>query len=472
MVGAQINHSQIEDYAKKIAEILGEGHFAERETINGQEILRLSEIKQINFFVLKILFERWQEETRNLRSPYFNFRSEKVTKALVAFMNILSQNIEIEKSAFMPLLTTAVQDTLYLTLTPFDHFWADLSQGPDTLSTKNLKAKGKYIKQNKHIYDAFIESVMQAADDKIAKTDALDLLEGLIQDGNLEAEENETIIGGLSKIHPLDIEAIYALPESEEETVEEEAQSDEDLLSDLFDDDTLVDSEEQDEEELQEEQAIESDQESSVEVDDSEKEVDEPLAEEESTQEELIEEEPEPADEGEPEEPTQSNDEEPEPETGLDDDSIEEPASELEPPQEEVQASRKLVRKPLETDETEGDDISDHTDSLNRRYSQEKTTINDQLKDDEKVTIADIHETQPTGKMQESISVNQRYTFINELFNGNAEQYNKAIGDIERCESFDDSVELMIQKYAKKLDWNMNSPEVKDLLKVIFKRYR
>lgn len=474
MVGAQINHSQIEDYAKKLAEILGENHFAEQETINGQEILRLSEIKQINFFVLKILFERWQEETRNLRSPYFNFKSEKVTKALMAFMNILSQNIEIEKSAFMPLLTTAVQDTLYLTLTPFDHFWADLSQGPDTLSTKNLKAKGKYIKQNKHIYDAFIQSVMQAADDKIAKADALDLLEGLIQDGNLEVEENETIIGDLSKIHPLDIEAIYALPESEEETVEEEPQSDEDLLSDLFDEDTLVESEEPDEKEpADEEQSTESEQDSSEEIEETEEEVDEPVAEEESTYEELVDEEPALVEEPEVDEPTQLSDEESEPEVELDDEPIEETAPELEAPrEEETQAPRKLVRKPTETNDAEEDDISDHSDSLNKKYRQEKTTINDQLKDDEKVTIADIHETQPTGKMQESISVNQRYTFINELFGGNAEQYNKAIGDIERCESFDDSVELMIQKYAKKLDWNMNSPEVKDLLKVIFKRYR
>lgn len=484
MVGAQINHSQIEDYAKKIAETLGESHFAKQDTINGQEILRLSEVKQINFLVLKNLFERWQEETRNLKSPYFNFKSEKVTKALIAFMNILSQNIEIEKAAFMPLLTTAVQDTLYLTLTPFDHFWADLSQGPDTLSTKNLKAKGKYIKQNKHIYDAFIQSVTQAADDKIAKSDALNLLEGLIQDGNLEAENNETIISGLSEIHPFDIEAIYALPEPEEQVLEEEPQTDEDLLSDLFDEDTLVDSEEPhiEEKPVEVDQVSKSEEEEPAEeiVDTiEEEETLEPIApevEEEPAEEDPIEEEPEPVEELEAEEPVQAAVEEeiesaPEPDYA----PVEEkPASqpEEEPQEEKAEAPRRILRKRPERSATEGEDISDQSDSLNKKYTQEKTTINDQLKDDDKVTIADIHETQTTGKMQESISVNQRYTFINELFSGNAEHYNKAIKDIERCESFDDSVELMIQKYAKKLDWNMNSPEVKELLKVIFKRYR
>jgi hypothetical protein len=475
MVGAQINHSQIEDYAKKIAEILGADHFANNDTINGQEILRLSEVKQVNFFVLKNLFERWQLETRNLRSPYFNFKGEKVTKALVAFMNILSQNIEIEKTAFMPLLKTAVQDTLYLTLTPFDHFWAELSQGPDTLSTKNLKAKGKYIKQNKHIYDAFIESIMQAGDDKIEKGDALDLLEGLIQEGNLEVEDKEAILGGLSQIHPLDIEAIYTLPKSEEEVLEEEPQSDEDLLSDLFDEDTLVENEEPEENGHPDiEQESEVEEEPPVDLEDS---VEEEIVGQESESVETISPEEvvaEFASVSEPEEEESNQSvvvEEVEPEVDVAQGEEEHIDLVEELQEEEPEAPKKLVRKPTEEDASD-DEIPDHEESLNKRYSQEKTTINDQLKDDDKVTIADIHGAQPTGKMQESISVNQRYMFINELFSGHAEQYNKAISDIERCESFDDSVELMIQKYAKKLDWNMNSPEVKELLKVIFKRYR
>lgn len=475
MVGAQINHSQIEADAKNIADLLGEQHFANQKTINGQEILRLSDVKQINFFVLKNLFEKWQDETRNLRSPYFNYRSEKVSKALVAFMNILSQNIEIEKAAFMPLLTTAVQDTLYLIFTPFDHFWAELSQGPEVLSIKNLKAKGKYIKQNKHIYDAFLESVTQAFDDKISKEDALTLLEGLIQDGNLEVEEKEPIIAELSQIHPLDTEAIYRLPEPEEPLQEEEAQSDEDLLSDLFDDDTL---------DYQEEtEAAEADQ-------TKREELPEPQSDEKENQDEPDEDDETDSDQSDEEEPEETlqeasvdtlddddvyeNEQVREDEEALADDASDEVEDEEDDTsrEEEVQSPRKLVRKSTSMDEGDSSDITDQKESLNKKYSQEKKTINDQLKDQEKMTIADIHETQSIGKMQESISVNQRYMFINELFSGNAEHYNKAISDIERCESFDDSVELMIQKYAKKLDWNMNSPEVKELLKVIFKRYR
>lgn len=506
MVGAQINHSQIEEYAKNIAELLGENHFANQDTINGQEILRLSEVKQINFLVLKNLFEKWQDETRNLRSPYFNFKNEKVTKALVAFMNILSQNIEVEKAAFMPLLTTAVQDTLYLTLTPFDHFWAELSQGHETLSIKNLKAKGKYIKQNKHIYDAFIERVEQAFDEKIEKADALNILEGLIQDGDLEVEDNSFIISELSSIHPIDIDAIYTLPEPEEEAEDEVIQSDEDLLSDLFDEETLVDTEESSDQkntpEVVNEEVLEEDDDiDTEEVEALTEEEEEPDNGSEDNQDSFSNEIPEADEEQESDtldelnEENQAQEEAEEIEASeaeedhdssesIDQESEESAAEEevfqeLEPedleeePQDsEAQPQKKLVRKPSESVDNSEDDILDNDESLNKKYSQEKTTINDQLKDQDKMTIADIHETQPTGKMQESISVNQRYMFVNELFSGNAEHYNKAISDIERCESFDDSVELMIQKYAKKLDWNMNSPEVKELLKVIFKRYR
>ncbi len=452
MVEAQINHSQIEEYAKKVADQLAEQHFGDHETINGQDILRLSEVKQVNFFILKNLFEKWQEETRNLRSPYFNYKSEKVTKALVAFMNTLSQNIEINRDDFEPLLVTAVQDTLYLTFTPFDHFWADLSQGPDTLTIKNLKAKGKYIKHNKHIYDGFLEYVIQATEDKISKADALTLLEGLIADDNHKAEDNETMISQLSQIHPLDMEEIYKtdVPEVEAEVPE----SDEDVLNDLFDEETLVDQEPEASEpdpivEDQEEELASLEEETEEELESSSSEVvDDPAPEISS---------PEPDEAVEETEDVELVKEEPEQR------SVEEP---------ELVRPKKLIRKPVVDTSTDEEAASNSENQLNQKFNQEKPTLNDQLKDDEKVTIADIHETQGTGKMQESISVNQRYMFINELFQGNADQYTQAINDIERCESFDDSVELMIQKYAKKLDWNMNSQEVKELLKVIFKRYR
>jgi VIT1/CCC1 family predicted Fe2+/Mn2+ transporter len=72
----------------------------------------------------------------------------------------------------------------------------------------------------------------------------------------------------------------------------------------------------------------------------------------------------------------------------------------------------------------------------------------------------------------EAISVNHRYMFTKELFDGSREAFTEAIAAIEACESFDDAVELLVQTYAKERAWDMNSEEVKELLKVVFRKFR
>ena len=62
--------------------------------------------------------------------------------------------------------------------------------------------------------------------------------------------------------------------------------------------------------------------------------------------------------------------------------------------------------------------------------------------------------------------------FTNELFGGNGEDFKEAIGYVEECITFDESVELLVQRYAKPYKWDMNSVEVKELLKVIFRKFR
>jgi hypothetical protein len=98
--------------------------------------------------------------------------------------------------------------------------------------------------------------------------------------------------------------------------------------------------------------------------------------------------------------------------------------------------------------------------------------LNDKFDDPLAVpTIAESHEGQ-ADSMVAAISVNHRYMFINELFDGEADLFTQAIGKVETCTSFDESVEILVRNYAKEFHWDMNSDEVKELLKIIFRRFR
>ena len=102
----------------------------------------------------------------------------------------------------------------------------------------------------------------------------------------------------------------------------------------------------------------------------------------------------------------------------------------------------------------------------------EDNILNDKFEDPFAAqTIAESHEGRADSLMA-AISVNHRYMFINELFNGEAALFNQVIGKIETCTSFDESVEILVKHYAREFHWNMTSNEVKELLKIIFRRFR
>ena len=62
--------------------------------------------------------------------------------------------------------------------------------------------------------------------------------------------------------------------------------------------------------------------------------------------------------------------------------------------------------------------------------------------------------------------------FIKELFYNDKNQFEQALSELEDFNSFDESVEFLVQSYAKHNEWDMQSDEVKEFLKVLFRRHR
>ena len=56
------NEAEIKNTSLGFAEVVCEEYFKSKENINGSEIINLTEVKQLNLFILKELFEKWQKE--------------------------------------------------------------------------------------------------------------------------------------------------------------------------------------------------------------------------------------------------------------------------------------------------------------------------------------------------------------------------------------------------------------------------
>lgn len=434
MLESKLNHEAIEAFAAFFSKKACDSFFEDKDTISGKEIVELTPVKQVNYFVLKILFRKWQKESLRLQSPYFNYRNEEVRKALISFMNVLSQQIKVNRDHLEPLLFQATREAVLLIVSPHDFFREELTgHESGKLNEKYIKNSAKYIKINQQIFMAFGERFDEQSVTEVSHEDALLLLDDVFRRDDLELEEIELYGSQFSELVEVDL-ASFLTNGPPTKPLTEEGEEDDD------------DAQEPDEEENEPEENEDDDDALTVE------------------------------DTAEPESIAEDTEENDELVKFADDEEDEKPVFDtLEELDEKEEAAPEASHKnPLEfLSKDEDDDENDLAPgAFNQRFSSDKVPLHEQLKSEQRPSLAEVHQTQKIDNIATSITVNQRYMFINELFKGESELFVEAMSKVEGSDSFDEAVELLIQSYSKKLEWDMNAPEVKELLKIVFKKFR
>ena len=155
---AQINGNYLEKYAISYSEFVCDQFFSKRQFITGQEIIQLTPSTQVNFFIIKRLFELWQEELGKLKgSPYFDYRDIAVHEALTQFMNVLSRRIKVERIHLAGILQDAVQDAIQVATDPLNFFQNELAKAPGGKINDYLKENKKYFKWNEVLVVGLID---------------------------------------------------------------------------------------------------------------------------------------------------------------------------------------------------------------------------------------------------------------------------------------------------------------------------
>ncbi len=340
---SKLNLTSIEQYSKKTADTLLTNFFSRNKSITGQQILNFSEINQVNLFILKHLFISWEKETKKLESPYFDFKAPKVKESLKDFMNLLSQNIKINRSDFEPLVVAAVKDTLLIVISPY-HYYMDFINNAENgvIKLNALKQRGKYVKINKFLYNELWKKIEEEKKETVSTDVALKYLDEVIGSTNEEPEDFEKYIAEFSKIKMLDITQLY-----------------DDLL---------------------EEGVIE--------------ELDEVVF-----------------------------------------------------PEEKI------------------------TPTVNEKFTEKVEILNDKIKLEIAPTIADTLKNDKIASLKNDLSINQKYMFINELFNGDADNFNLSVDKLEQCSDYKEAFAVIENDLAKTNNWKKESDVVAIFLNVVKQRF-
>ncbi len=217
-----INHEVITNYSKTVAKQLINEFFKEKSTITGKEILNFCDIKQVNLFIVKILFEKWKAEFDKLRSPFFDYQSEEVLMAAKKFMNVLSKNILIEKENFQSLLEEALYKTVLLIFSPYEYYLQEINKPTfQQLSIMDLKDIQKYVKINGHLLQAYIQRFESDGIQAVFNDDAVRIFDEVCENIKETPEDFEQYHKELDKIAPLDMNEVYSQPDEVTEEIEE-----------------------------------------------------------------------------------------------------------------------------------------------------------------------------------------------------------------------------------------------------------
>ena len=202
---AQLNSKYLNSYATEFAHLVCENYFMGKKFMTGQGIIQLTPSSQVNFFILKSLYEAWQIELEKLKSnPYFDYRSNIVHNALKDFMNVLSRSIKIERSDFEPLLVDAVSSTILLAVEPLDFFFKEFDKVEADQLNNYLKENRKYFKWHSSLVINLIDRAGLAQNHDAYKV-ALKKNHDIQRN---ELEPAESLLENLDQIIPFDLKRL------------------------------------------------------------------------------------------------------------------------------------------------------------------------------------------------------------------------------------------------------------------------
>ncbi|RLD20065.1 MAG: hypothetical protein DRI71_10880 [Bacteroidetes bacterium] len=117
----------------------------------------------------------------------------------------------------------------------------------------------------------------------------------------------------------------------------------------------------------------------------------------------------------------------------------------------------------LHAQEFEGEDDED---------DESESTINDSFIGNSYETVADkLKNNRQTDSLKSMLSINEKFMFINDLFDGNQEDFTKVLDFLESCESRQEAVSFVENNYLKHNIWKENAPQVKAFMALLDKKF-
>ncbi len=457
LMSNKFNANALNDYSRSYARRIAADFYQQHTTISGSQILSLTPINQINLLVIGTLSTKWQADAEKFRSPYFDFTHADVEEALQHFMNVVSQHISVRREHLEPLLADAVRRTIILIFDPRAYFDELLRNQPEfTLTADSLKQISRFTKINQFI-SAHLTQRMNGKP-FVYVNQAIGYLDEAFAQKAHEIEHYDKFVSIFSEKVPMDVSALLRshVPDSIPpgpsrsffDMATESAVPPAPLVAPGIDA-SGTDAQNPEPSHVPDATTALADAPAQP----------EPVTVTPETQKEST-----VASAVTTSAATTSADSSSGGPMFLGGDSGPEPVAPISQPSQ------------LQTGGISQPSVGQTNDTLNvgGTDDDELITLNDILRGKTPATTESVAETfthAPIETVGRSISLNQKFRFINQLFSGNTAAYNQAIAELDTLNNYGQALDLIQYRYASQYSWDMNSDEVNELIDILKRRF-
>lgn len=438
----KFNANALTEYSKSYARRIATDFYQHHATANGEQILSLTPITQINLFVVSSLSEKWKADAEKFRSHYFDFGHADVQEALQHFMNVVSQHISVRREHLEPLLADATRRTIVMIFDPRAYFDEILRSQPEfMLTAAALKQITRFTKINQFIP----VYLTQRLKDKpfVYANQAIGYLDEVLAQRGHELEHYDKYVALFSEKLPMDVPALLrshvpdSIPNAPTrsffDTVTESTVPPAPLVPAEVTPNALV-------------PAVPPQPAPVASVSAPEQ---QPVAPEQDFKPVV----------------SESTDSSAGGPLFLDGSSGPEPVAPISQPS---QLPTGAISQPAVSESNPviipGETVHTLNDTL-----RETTSVSSS--DSQATSVAETFHRAPIESVARSISLNQKFRFINQLFSGNTGAYNQAVEEIDTLNSYGQALDLISDRYAPQYLWDMKSDEVSELIEILKRRF-
>ena len=200
----KISLEAVAAYGDAYADKVSKSFFSSKNKIGGAEILSLCNVPQVNMFVVRELLLTWREETKKLKSPYFDYDHAEVKETLSNVMTVLSNHISVTQEYFVPLLKKAVRQTLLVIFNPYDFFSILVTGKNNKIELSQFKEEIKYLKINKAPLARLVQKLEEKRLTELSGNEAFAILDQILEEVSFTPEDLDEHIRQFSVTLPLD----------------------------------------------------------------------------------------------------------------------------------------------------------------------------------------------------------------------------------------------------------------------------